>query len=300
MTTINKQGYWYLASYPKSGNTWCRVFITELQRLAALSEPDQLDLNHDIQTGAIASSRHWLDDQLGINSCDLSFAELDPLRGRAGESALLYAEGERFHKVHDAFVSPDSKRRPVVNTQGCHGAVYIIRHPEDVVISLSHFFSWELERCVESLVNSQAAMVPSERHGGNQVRQHMGRWDEHVNSWMDQEQIPVLAIRYEDMLAKGVETFTSLALFLGLADDKNLIKTAIANTSIDRLKKMEDEVGGFVEKPKGCERFFRSGRTGEGAEQLTLEQRERLASALKSAMDRFGYDGPQTVSARSD
>jgi hypothetical protein len=300
MTTINQQGYWYLASYPKSGNTWCRVFITELQRLAALPEPDQLDLNHDIQTGAIASSRHWLDDQLGINSCDLSFTELDPLRGRAGESALLYAEGERFHKVHDAFVSPDSKGRPVVNTQGCQGAVYILRHPEDVVVSLSHFLSWELERCVESLVEPHAALVPSELQGAIQVRQHMGRWDQHVKSWLDQKQLPVLAIRYEDMLAKGVETFTTLAQFLDLSDDINLIKTAIANTSIDRLKKMEDEVGGFVEKPKGCERFFRSGRTGEGAEQLTLEQRERLASALKSAMDRFGYDGPQGASARSD
>jgi hypothetical protein len=300
MTTTDQKGYWYLASYPKSGNTWCRVFITELQRLAALPEPEQLDLNHDIKTGTIASSRHWLDDQLGINSCDLSFTELDPLRGRAGESALLFAEGERFHKVHDAFVSPDSKGRPVVNTKGCQGAVYILRHPEDVVVSLSHFFSWELERCVESLVTDHAALVPSELQGANQVRQHMGRWDQHVKSWLEQKQLPVLAIRYEDMLAKGVETFTSLARFLELPDDQNLIKTAITNTSIDRLKKMEDEVGGFFEKPKGCERFFRSGRTGEGAEQLTLEQRERLASALKSAMDRFGYVGPQGASARTD
>jgi aryl sulfotransferase len=300
VTTINQQGYWCLASYPKSGNTWCRVFIAELQRLAALQEPEQLNLNRDLQTGTIASLRHWLDDQLGINSCDLSFAELDPIRGRAGESALLYSEGERFHKVHDAFVSPDSKGRSVVNTQGCQGAVYILRHPEDVVVSLSHFFSWELERCVEFLVDSQAALVQSERHGGNQVRQHMGRWDQHVHSWLDQKQIPVLAIRYEDMLANGVKTFTALAQFLGLPDEAHLIETAISNTSIDRLKKMEDEVGGFVEKPKGCERFFRSGRTGEGAEQLTLVQRKKLASQLKSGMVRFGYEGPEGASAGSD
>ena len=300
MTNPDQQGYWYLASYPKSGNTWCRVFVTELQRLAALSEPTKLNLNSDIQTGTIASSRHWLDDQLGINCCDLSFSELDPIRGKAGESTLLYSEGERFHKVHDAFVSPDSKGRSVVSTQGCRGAVYILRHPEDVVVSLSHFFSWELDRCVESLVDSQAAMVPSERHGGNQVRQHMGRWDQHVNSWLDQKQIPILAIRYEDMLANGVHTFTALAQFLGLPDDATLIENAISNTSIDRLKKMEDDVGGFVEKPKCCERFFRSGRRGEGAEQLTLGQRRRLATELKSGMDRFGYEGPDGPSSGSD
>jgi len=300
MTTSLDQGYWYLASYPKSGNTWCRVFITELQRLASLAEPEKLNLNLDLQTGTIASSRRWLNDQLGINSCDLSFAELDPLRGRAGESALLYSEGERFHKVHDAFVSPDSKGRPVVNTQGCQGAVYIVRHPEDVVVSLSHFFSWDLTQCVESLLNPQEALVPSERFGGNQVRQHMGRWDQHVDSWLQQKQIPLLAIRYEDMLANGVETFTALAKFLGLPDDGALIENAINNTSIGRLRTMEDELGGFVEKPKGCERFFRSGRSGEGAEQLSLEQRRWLASALKRGMDRFGYEGPDGAAAKAD
>ena len=129
MTTINQQGYWYLASYPKSGNTWCRVFIAELQRLAALQEPEQLNLNRDLQTGTIASLRHWLDDQLGINSCDLSFAELDPIRGRAGESALLYSEGERFHKVHDAFVSPDSKGRYPFRGRDCSSRSSALLNP---------------------------------------------------------------------------------------------------------------------------------------------------------------------------
>ena len=68
--------YWYLASYPKSGNTWCRVFITELMRLAGDNPGEELNLNQDIETGAIASSRLWLDDQLGINSCDLSIVNL--------------------------------------------------------------------------------------------------------------------------------------------------------------------------------------------------------------------------------
>ena len=284
-------GYWYLASYPKSGNTWCRVFITELQRLAAESEPQELNLNRDIETGAIASSRHWLDDQLGVNSCDLSFAELDPLRGQAGESAWLFAEGERFHKVHDAFKSPDSRGRPVISTAGCRGVVYILRHPEDVVVSLSHFFSWPLERCVNYLLDPTAALVPGESHGGHQVRQHMGRWDQHVRSWADQYELPVLVMRYEDMLAKGAETFMALAQFLGLATEPALVEQALANTSIDKLKKLEEQVGGFVEKPEGCERFFRSGRTGEGAEQLSMEQRRRLSKGLAEVMQRFDYEG---------
>ena len=121
--------YWYLTSYPKSGNTWCRVFITELRRLAGLDsaeataaaqqEEQELRLNRDLATGSIVSSRHWLDDQLGVDSSDLSWAELDKVRGRAGHQQALYAEGLRYHKVHDAFVSPDSAGRPVVPVEGC-------------------------------------------------------------------------------------------------------------------------------------------------------------------------------------
>ena len=292
MSTSQDQGYWYLASYPKSGNTWCRVFITELMRLASAEPNDELNLNRDIETGAIASSRLWLDDQLGINSCDLSFAELDVLRGSAGDSAWLYAEGERFHKVHDAFRSLDSRGRPVVSTQECLGVVYILRHPEDVVVSLSHFFSWSLQQCVDFLLDPKAALVPTESRGGQQVRQHMGRWDQHLTSWVDQQQLPVLTIRYEDMLANGLATFSQLAEFLGLPSDPQLIEQAIENTSIDRLKKLEDEVDGFAEKPTGCDRFFRSGRSGEGAEQLSLQQRKQLAEGLADAMACYNYEGP--------
>ena len=169
--------------------------------------------------------------------------------------------------------------------------VYILRHPEDVVVSLSHFFSWPLEKCVDYLLDPTAALVPGERHGGHQVRQHMGRWNQHVRSWADQSELPVLVMRYEDMLAKGAETFMALAKFLDLPAEPDLVEQALANTSIDKLKKLEAQVGGFGEKPEGCERFFRSGRTGEGAEQLSIEQRKRLAKDLGEVMQRFDYEG---------
>lgn len=292
MIVRKDQGYWYLASYPKSGNTWCRVFITELKRLSlGEEEREELNLNRDVETGAIASSRHWLNDQLGVNTCDLSYAELDPLRGLAGQTANLFAEGERFHKVHDAFRSPDSKGRPIVCTNGCKGVVYIVRHPEDVAVSLSHFMSWDLSRCVNYLLDPSASLVKGEGHGGQQVRQFMGRWDKHVESWVDKTELNSLVIRYEDMLNDGQNTFLKLAKFLELTSDAELVNQAIANTSIERLKKLEDEVGGFDEKPDGCERFFRSGKSGEGAEKLSIEQRRRLYRNLKDVMDRFSYSG---------
>jgi hypothetical protein len=291
--------YWYLASYPKSGNTWCRVFITELRRLAGLDsaeatataqqEEQELRLNRDLATGSIVSSRHWLDDQLGIDSSDLSWAELDKVRGRAGHQRALYAECLRYHKVHDAFVSPDSAGRPVVPVEGCRGAVVVIRHPADVAVSLSHFFSWPLERCVAFLLDEQAGLCRSSKRGGQQVRQFMGTWANHVHSWLDQEQIPVLLLRYEDLLAEPQLQFSRLACFLELPAEPELIGEAVANTSFQTLRAKEEEEGGFHERPDGCERFFRSGRSGEGREQLTLEQLSALEAAFEQTLRRFTY-----------
>ena len=291
--------YWYLASYPKSGNTWCRVFITELRRLAGLDsaeataaaqqEEQELRLNRNLATGSIVSSRHWLDDQLGIDSSNLSWAELDKVRGRAGHQRALYAEGLRSHKVHDAFVSPDSAGRPVVPVEGCRGAVVVVRHPADVAVSLSHFFSWPLERCVAFLLNEQAGLCRSSKRGGQQVRQFMGTWASHVHSWLDQQKIPTLMLRYEDLLAEPQLQFSRLARFLELPAEPELIAEAIRNTSFQTLQAKEEKEGGFSERPDGCERFFRSGRSGEGREQLNSEQLERLEEAFGSTLKRFGY-----------
>ena len=295
----NPEPYWYLASYPKSGNTWCRVFITELRRLACLDSAEasavvqekerELRLNQDLATGSIVSSRHWLDDQLGINSSDLRWAELDKVRGRVGQQRALYAESLRYHKVHDAFVTPDSAGRPVVPVQDCRGAVVVIRHPADVAVSLSHFFSWELERCVAFLLDERAGLCRSSKRGGQQVRQFMGTWANHVLSWVDQQQIPLLFLRYEDLLAQPEERFARLAEFLDLPSEPELIRQAVVNTRFDKLRAKEEQEGGFSERPGGCERFFRSGRSGEGPEQLAVEQLAQLEIAFSSTLSRFGY-----------
>jgi hypothetical protein len=302
-----REPYWYLASYPKSGNTWCRVFITELRRLAGLDSADataaaqqeerELRLNRDLATGSIVSSRHWLDDQLGINSSDLRWAELDKLRGRVGHQPALYAERMRYHKVHDAFVSMDSGGRPVVPVEGCRGAVVVIRHPADVAVSISHYSSQDLERCVEFLLNEQAALCSSSKRGGLQVRQFMGSWAHHVHSWVDQKWIPVLLLRYEDLLVQPEQEFSRLAQFLDLPTEEALIVEAAANTRFDKLRAKEEEEGGFHERPEGCERFFRSGRSGEGQERLSVEQWGQMQDHFRETLSRFRYQPMQPPAA---
>ena len=68
-----ESSYWYIASYPKSGNTWVRLFISDLLKSLTLGEKSKhVDLNN-IKTGTIASNRKFIDQYIGIESSDLTY-----------------------------------------------------------------------------------------------------------------------------------------------------------------------------------------------------------------------------------
>jgi len=288
---MKKDNFWYIVSYPKSGNTWCRVFI---KRLLDLKEQSQLkkdinitkfDINRDLKTGAIISSRTWIDDQLGIESSDLSKMELDPIRFKLGSASTIYDNSLRFHKVHDMYKSPYSNGKPIVSNK-CLGAVYLVRNPLDVVISLKHFFDFSIEQSIDFILNENSNL--SSNHF--QANQFLGSWGNHVISWSEQKDIPLLVIRYEDLLTSPHKYFLQISKFLELSESQELVDKAIKESSFKKLQKSEEESGGFIESPNSCKKFFRSGSIGEGEQQLNKKQIKRIKSAFKYQLDLLKYD----------
>lgn len=88
--------YW-LASYPKSGNTWFRTFLSNLQQ----NGDSPADIN-ELDTGNIASSRGWLDNVLGFDTAELNADEIDRLRPFVYQWSKQNAE-IAYHKIHDAY-----------------------------------------------------------------------------------------------------------------------------------------------------------------------------------------------------
>ena len=167
--------------------------------------------------------------------------------------------------------------------------VYVLRDPADVAVSLSHFWGWDLERTVAFLLDPQACMVRSRKRAGSQVRQSLGRWDQHLTSWCDQRLLPVLPLRYEDLLADPEHQFRRLATFLNLAAGPEALALALEETRFEALRAKEEAAGGFVENSPHQERFFRSGRSGEGRERLSADQLAQLQAAFAPTLAAYGY-----------
>ena len=282
---INKttqKGIFWLASYPKSGNTWFRIFLANL-----LKKSDQpIDLNH-INTGMIASAREWMEQSLGFDSTELSHDELDALRPSVYQWFSEELQEVGYHKIHDAYTYLPNQE-PLIPRTGSLGALYFIRNPLDVAISFANHSCSSIDEAINKMGNAEFAFCKGKFRQHNQLRQWLLSWSMHVQSWIDAKDINVLVLRYEDMKNHSKTTFTRAVQFLGIETADQDIENALSNSAIDKLQQQEAE-SGFSEKPAKVDRFFRKGIVGDWQSTLTESQIQRIIADHGETMRRFGY-----------
>lgn len=275
------KGIYWLASYPKSGNTWFRSFLYNLQ----INGDAPADIN-DIETGEIASGRAWLDEVLGFDTAELSADEIERLRPAVYEWSR-HSEEVGYHKIHDAYTLT-TDGQPLVSQAGTLGALYIIRNPLDVAPSAAHHWNVSLDDAIERMGNADMKLAASRKGLSSQVRQRLLSWSQHVLSWVDAPDLSCHVMRYEDMQRQPQEAFSAAARFLRLPDDAASIDKAIQFSRFEVLAQQEAEKG-FKERPTHAARFFRQGKSGGWREKLTPSQVDRIVTAHSEVMQRFGY-----------
>ena len=291
--------YWYIASYPKSGNTWCRIFISELKRLKKLKENsknknlvtnsgiDKFETLNDISKGVILSSRELIENHLGIDVSDFNNIELEFLRSKIKKLDSLYLGNYPYVKVHDSFFIKN-QRSSVIPTKNCGGVVYLLRHPADVAFSWSKFKNISIDESIKFLLSKNGSLCGSNSKLLSQSYQFLGSWSNHVDNWHKQVEIPVLTIKYEDMIENPFKEFLKISSFLSISSDVGLIKKAIELTNFSRLKTKEKKYG-FREAYSNEIPFFRKGIKGEGLSKLNYQQLNLLESNFKNVLGDYGY-----------
>lgn len=275
-------GIFWLASYPKSGNTWFRAFLQNLR-----VNGDQPARINELNIGVIASARFWIDMVLGFDSAELDADALDRLRPAVYRWTAGQADETGYHKIHDAYTYlPNGE--PLVSRAATRGAVYLLRNPLDVAVSLAHHLRCSIDEAIAHMGNPDHAFCDNPKHLDYQVRQKLLSWSGHVRSWVDAEGLAREVIRYEDMHSRSLETFTRAAVFLGLPSERAQIKKALRFSHITELQRQEAK-DRFQETPQGVPQFFRKGRVGDWRTTLTPAQVERIVADHGEVMARFGY-----------
>lgn len=277
------KGIVWLASYPKSGNTWFRTFLANF-----LSERDQpADINA-LDDAPIASARGSFDEALGYDSGEMTFDEVDALRPEVYQHIAAEATETLYSKVHDAYTFlPDGRALIPPDATAC--ALYFVRNPLDVAVSFAHHSAMaSVDHLITALANEQHCFCDTSAAESNQLRQKLLSWSSHVRSWVDAPGIRVHVMRYEDMKRTPEETFARAVRFLGLPEDRARLEKAIAFSRFDELRAQEEKAG-FREKMPKAKSFFRKGEVGSWREVLTPDQAQRIVTAHAAVMRRFGY-----------
>lgn len=276
------KGIIWLASYPKSGNTWTRNFLHNLLNVISGKGEE----GHNINAMGLRST--WeiaakpFEKLIGRPVDQCSREEIAAVRHTVQEQIMENAGGLAFVKTHHALVM--DRKKPTINFDVTAGAIYIVRNPLDVAISFSHHMNASIDEAIE-----QMALKDSETPVSAQaVYEVYGSWSQHVESWTRKPHRTILVMRYEDMLDNPNETFSTLARHLRLPASKEQVERAIELSSFKELSEQEDRLG-FGERPKQAKKFFRSGTTGQWLHELSDDQVQRIITVHKVQMERFGY-----------
>ncbi len=266
----------WLASYPKSGNTWMRVFLSayrnhgyaEINKTGPFSYDDMSKYTYQV-----VSPKPYT---------EMKPQEMAAVRGAYLVHMTNLGQGDRlFLKTHSCIGHlADFPAIPEILTEG---AIYLMRDPRDVCVSYAHHCQMSIDETIEFMTKEGATINHDTRYHA------LGTWSQHVISWVDPEVgFPRHFVRYEDMKKHTLKTFKNTVEFLGWEYDEDIMKKTLEAVKFSNLRKQEDK-DGFREQSYSGAKFFRKGEVGSWKEELTNEQAQRIVDAFGDTMEKLGY-----------
>lgn len=273
----------WLASYPKSGNTWMRILLQNY--LCNASEP--ADINK-LEDGPIASARFWFDEWVGVKASSLDNNTIERLRPGVYRCMAREEKQTLYMKVHDTWRLTD-RGEGLFPADCTAGVVYIIRNPLDMAASSANHWGVSVEDAVENLCLKEFSLARSIGGMFDQLEQKLGNWSYHVTSWLDDSGLPVHLVRYEDLKRDPVHFFGEVVRFCALPIDVERVRRAVAFSDFSELQRQE-RTNDFQERPAKTQgAFFRKGQVGGWRNELSANLVQRLIEEHGNTMRRFGY-----------
>ncbi|MBI3891829.1 MAG: sulfotransferase domain-containing protein [Candidatus Wallbacteria bacterium] len=273
----------WLASYPKSGNTWMRALIANFT--ADAPAPASINaLGPLLGSGA----REPFDEWAGVKASHLPSSLVDRLRPEVYRCVARSEKDNVYVKVHDAWrLTPSGE--PLFPADVTHGVEYIVRNPLDLVASNAHHAGVDLVTAAEQLCDPEYTLARPEQGLPSQLPQKTLCWSGHVRSWLDLSPLPVHLVRYEDLHRDTPGTLAGVVRFCGLEPEPARIRKAVAFSEFSELSRQERERGFRERRPNSTAEFFRKGQIGSWTEELPSELARRVVDAHHDTMERFGY-----------
>ena len=265
----------WLASYPKSGNTWMRSLLAHY----FMPRGQAPDINNLRRFTTADVRQDFFDAANGGPFSTQSVNEWLQVRQKAVRLIAGSKPGTHFVKTHCQAVQYMGQH--LIPPEVTAGAIYIMRNPFDLAPSFARHQSADIDTAIERMMNPETMMGTD-----TGIRDAMGRWDTHIETWTSAPGLPRYVVRYEDMLDKPAKVMRGLLDFLSVKPDSAKLAKAIKATTFEAMKKQE-EANGFFERPAGMQAFFAKGQAGVWREDLTPAQVGRIREAFLPTLEKW-------------
>ena len=274
----------WIASYPKSGNTFIRSF------LASYFFSDTGKFDFDLLYNILQFP------SLKFSKTDL-FSKKDAAQNWIYNQNFFFNNKDTFLKTHNTLIEFEGYK--FTSPKQTRGAIYIVRDPRNVVLSMSHHYSLTYEESFKKMINSEASLLEKTFNNDHSNFTFLGSWSNHYKSWRDNNEFKVLFLKYEDFEENAEKEFKKILSFIyELKNEKFIINdekfsNALKSTNFTNLKNKEN-IYGFEESiysDKGKKlNFFNFGFQNKWQKKLPHDIVKKINLSLKNEIIELGYN----------
>ena len=274
----------WISSYPKSGNTWVRTFISTYY----LSSNDKFDFSMLKNIRQFPHEKFFnkkiSDMNSAINNWDLAQNNINL------KNKLI------FLKTHAALVKINNI--PFTNNKHTLGAIYIVRDPRNIVTSLSNHYQLTFDESLEFMTNKKKFLLKKNDLSNFGNFTFLNSWSEHYKSWLYTKEFNLLFIKYEDLENDTLNTFKKIVKFVNkitIKEDKidiDRIIKIIDTISFETLKKKENDEGfpeAIINNEKQKINFFYLGKKNRWQKLLSPKQMDTINNIFGEDLKKLKY-----------
>ena len=273
----------WLASYPKSGNTWVRIFLNSL----LYTSSNESNINN-LSIGQFPNKKHF--KHITKNMDDINEFSKHCINA---QSIINLSNDTIFLKTHHAYWRNGDYK--FTDTQTTLGVIYIVRDPRNVITSLKNHYNFEsYDDALKFLLNDKNIIGVKNSRSEVDLPHIISSWKNHFNSWKKMNK-NYLLIKYENLINFPELEFEKITNYLESLINRKFEKTkildAIKKCSFDNLKKIEEE-NGFIEAPVSNDRpisFFNMGPKNNWRRLIDNKISKKIEEEFKQEMLELDY-----------
>ena len=279
----------WLASYPKSGNTWIRSFISAL----LYTDEGQNDFSNLKKIRQFPRRSQFKDFVK-----DLQNPEEIYRNWTVAQNFLNLDKKKKFLKTHQ--INCVIGKYKFTNDENTIGAIHVVRDPRNVLLSIKNHFSLNNHNEALKFISKEKHWIGIENSEDDKLRDNMiptliSSWGIHYQTWKNKTK-NYLLIKYEDLQENPKKEFKKIVNYLEKLTknkfDEKKINKAIETTSFKYMQNLEDR-GYFSENARGNNenkvKFFNLGPKNDWKKLLNNEIIEKINLKFNKEMKELGY-----------